>query len=565
MRIHILCAPMALLALLACATAQRPAESATVRSDTSGVLFLGGTVFAGPDQIPQQNFGVFVQDGTIRSVGPAAELRSAHPGVRIVDVSGSTILPGLVDAHGHLYGLGVALDVVNLVDTDSYDEVISLVRERAESYPAGTWILGRGWDQNDWEVQEFPTAERLDAAIPDHPVVLRRIDGHAILANRAAMRAAGVTASATDPEGGRILRSESGEPTGVFIDAAMELIERHVPPPTREQRKRRVLDAANAIAASGLTGMHDAGIDAPTISVVQELIDEGRFPIRVYAMLADNAELLQNWFEKGPLTSYGERLTIRSVKLYADGALGSRGAALLEPYSDDPHNHGLMIASEAHIEDVARRGKIAGFQINTHAIGDRGVRNVIEAYERAGVTSADRFRIEHAQVIAPGDIPRMVARGIIASYQPTHATSDMYWAEQRVGPSRIRGAYAWRTVLDAGGRVALGSDFPVEKVNPFHGIHAAVTRQDQKGWPPGGWYPEQNLSLAEAIRGFTQDAAWAAFQEGSRGTIEPGNLADLTIIEGNLLAIPPAELFRANVQYTVVGGEIVYAREGAMK
>lgn len=524
----------------------------------SGTLFTGGIVLAGPGQTPQAGWAVYSESGVIRDVGPADELRRAHPNAKIVDTSNATVLPGLTDAHGHLYGLGLSLDIVSLVDTASYDEVVARVRERANRAGAGEWITGRGWDQNDWPVKEFPTAAALDAAVPDKPVWLRRIDGHAGWANSAAMRAAGVTAATKDPDGGKILRDASGNPTGVFIDEAMELIDRQVPPPTPEQRKNRVLAAARAIAATGLTEMHDAGIDPATIVAVQELIDEKRFPIRVYAMLADNAPLLSLWFSQKPLIDYGGRLTVRSVKLYADGALGSRGAALLAPYSDDPGNAGLMIATPEHIEDVAKRAKAAGYQVNTHAIGDRGVRNVIDAYARAGVSAPDRYRVEHLQVISPPDVPRLVQHGIIASMQPTHATSDMYWAEARLGPERVKGAYAWRTVLDAGGRLALGSDFPVEEVNPFLGIYAAVTRQDMKGWPAGGWYPAERLTLAEAIRGFTLDAAHAAFEEKSRGTIDRGKLADLTIVEGDFMNTPPAELFKAKVRYTVVGGEVVY-------
>jgi predicted amidohydrolase YtcJ len=319
-----------------------------------------------------------------------------------------------------------------------------------------------------------------------------------------------------------------------------------------------VLAAANAIAANGLTEMHDAGITAETIAAVQELIDEKRFPIRVYAMLTDDDALLAQWFQSGPLLNYGDRLTIRAVKLYADGALGSRGAALLAPYSDDPGNSGLMVSTREHMQDVAGRGRAAGFQVNAHAIGDRGVRNVIDAYANAGVGAKDRFRIEHLQVIAPDDIPRLVQHGIIASMQPTHATSDMYWAEARLGAERAKGAYAWRTVLNAGGRLALGSDFPVEDVNPFFGLLAAVTRQDQKGWPTGGWHPSEKLTLAEAIRGFTSDAAYAAFEEKTRGTIEVGKLADFTIVDGDLFAAPTNDLHKTKVKYTIVNGEVVY-------
>ena len=545
-------------ALFACAPAQQPAESVPL-SDAVGTLFVGGTVVAGAEQTPQRNYAVYVTDGIVRAVGPAAELQRAHPNAKVIATPNATILPGLTDAHGHLAGLGGSLETVSLVGTESFDEVLARVRERAATTPRGQWILGRGWDQNDWPVKEFPTAAMLDAATADHPVFLTRIDGHAAVANTAALRAARITAETRDPEGGRIIRDANRNPTGTFIDAATDLVETHVPAPTPAQRKARVLAAAQAIAATGLTGMHDAGIDGATITAVKELIDEKRFPIRVYAMLGDNDALLRTWFADGPLLDYGGRLTVRAVKLYADGALGSRGAALLEPYSDDPGNSGLMLARPEHIEDVARRGRAAGFQINTHAIGDRGVRNVIDAYTRAGVGAADRYRIEHLQVIAPADVPRLVERGIIASMQPTHATSDMYWAEARLGPERVKGAYAWRTLLERGGRLALGSDFPVEEVNPFHGIYAAVTRQDQKQWPAGGWYPSQRLTLAEAIRGFTLDAAYAAFEEQSRGTIEPGKLADFTIVDGDLFAMPATELYKAKVRYTVVGGDVVYS------
>lgn len=550
-------------ALAGCTTAPLPSPHPSDAQPSSaavdaGTLFVGGLVVTGAPLAPHSGLAIHVSGGLIDEVGPDDTLRAKHAGARIVDVAGTTVLPGLVDAHGHLYGLGLALDIVDLVGTTSQDEVVRRVVERAAATPGDGWIQGRGWDQNDWPVKEFPTASLLDAVLPERPVVLRRIDGHAAWANTAAMKAARVNAKTADPAGGRIIRDASGNPTGVFVDAAMDLLERVTPPATPEQVKARVLAAANAIAATGLTGMHDAGIDNDTIRAAKELIDEGRFPIRVYGMLTDDASLLDEWFQRGSLIDYGGRLTVRSVKLYADGALGSRGAALLDHYSDDPANSGLMIADPAHVEEVSRRARAAGFQVNTHAIGDRGVRNVIDGYNAAGVGAAERFRVEHLQVIAPEDVPRLAELGIIASMQPTHATSDMYWAEARLGPQRVRGAYAWRTVLNAGARLALGSDFPVENVNPFFGIHAAVTRQDQKNWPEGGWYPDQRLTLPEAIRGFTSDAAFAAFQENSRGTIEPGRLADFTIVEGNLFEMPERDLWKASVRYTVVNGEIVY-------
>ncbi len=522
------------------------------------LILSGAIVVTGPSQSPLPNHAIYVGDGVVREIGPADAIRAKHPGARVIDVKGMTVLPGLTDAHAHLYGLGLKLDVTDLVGTSSMDEVVARVKQRADRTPAGDWAIGRGWDQNHWPVKEFPTASQIDSVISDRPVWLKRVDGHAGVANSAAMHAAGITAATQDPSGGRIIRDASGNPTGTFVDEAQQLIESKIPEVSFTLRKQRVLHAAQTIAANGLTEIHDAGADANTIRAVQELIDEKQFPIRVYTMISDEPQLLDEWFARKPLI--GDRLTVRSVKVYADGALGSRGAALLTPYADDPTNRGLVLAETSHVADVAKRAIAAGYQVNTHAIGDRGVRNVIDGYEQAGVTPDRRFRIEHFQVVAPSDFARVAHDGIIASMQPTHATSDMGWAEARVGPERIRGAYAWRTVLKSGGRLAFGSDFPVEDVNPWFGIYSAVTRQDHEGNPPGGWYPDQRLTLPEAIRGFTIDAAFAAFEEGSRGTIEPGKLADFTIVEGDLYSTPASALWRTQVRYTIVGGEVVYHR-----
>jgi predicted amidohydrolase YtcJ len=546
-------AALLFLALTAC-TMPTP----TTNVPAPETIFARGTVLAGPSQAPQANWSVVTSNGRIVAAGPADSIRTGHPNARVIDVHGTTVMPGLTDAHGHLYGLGLSLDTVNVIGAPSYADVIARVRERAQRAAPGEWILGRGWDQNRWPDKQFPTAAPLDAAVSDHPVWVRRVDGHAGIANTAAMRAAGITAATPDPEGGRLLRDAAGNPTGVFIDGAMHLIDSKVPAPSAELRKSRVLAAAQKIAENGLTEMHDAGAEQSTITAIQQLIDEHKFPIRVYVMLTDEAALLDAWLTHKPLIGYGDRLTVRSVKMYADGALGSRGAAMLAPYSDDPSNVGLLVTRPEHMLEVARRARAAGYQVNTHAIGDRGVRNVLDAYLQAGATPADRFRIEHFQIASQPMFLVLALHGIIASMQPTHATSDMPWAEARVGPDRIKGAYAWRTVLNSGARLSLGSDFPVEDVNPFFGIYSAVTRQDQKGNPPNGWYPDQKLTLPEAIRGFTSDAAFAAFEESSRGTIEPGKLADLTIVEGNLYSAPQSQLFATKVRYTVVGGEMVY-------
>ncbi|MGA7614581.1 MAG: amidohydrolase [Thermoanaerobaculia bacterium] len=526
----------------------------------------GGTIYTGHDVLHDRS--VIVRGDRIEAVVSPEEAAAKWPAARVIDARDMTVLPGLTDAHVHVMGLGEALANVDLVGTESFDQVVQRVSERAPSTPKTEWILGRGWDQNDWAEKRFPTASQLDAATTTHPVWLRRVDGHAGVANTAALLAAGITAETKDPEGGKIIRDANGHPTGVFVDNAMALVDRIIPPPSRATRKSRLENALHDIARNGLVEVHDAGVDQETIDLYRELIDEGRMPIRVYAMVSDQelpgGEWLEDrWFAKGPLIDYGGRLTVRSVKMYADGALGSRGAALLAPYDDDPDNTGLLTTTPEHILDVARRARAAGFQVNTHAIGDRGNRRTIEAYEEAGVTPADRFRIEHLQVIALEDLPRVAARGIIASMQPTHATSDMEWAETRIGKERIKGAYAWRKVLDHGIPLAFGSDFPVEAVNPFFGIHAAVTRQDQKGWPAGGWHPEERLTLREAIDAFTQGAAFASFQEKSRGTIEPGKLADFTIVDGDLFQRDPSTLFSTKVEETIVGGRAVYQARAA--
>src|SRR6185295_1611893 len=375
----------------------------------------GGLVAAGPQQTPQRDWAIYVRNGKVEAVGPAADLRAAHPGIDTIDASHATILPGLTDAHGHLYGLGLAIDIVHLVGASSYDEVIARVKAHVGESAPGDWVRGRGWDQNRWPVKEFPTAAPLDASIPDHPVWLKRVDGHAGVANTAALRAAGITRETPDPAGGRIIRDASGNPTGTFVDAAQSLIESKIPEPSFAVKKKRVLAAANRIAENGLTEMHDAGADGDTVRAVKELVDEGEFPIRMYTMLTDEAELLDAFFAKGPLVDYHDRFSVRSIKLYADGALGSRGALLLAPYSDDPGNSGLMVTRPEHMVDVGKRAIARGFQVCTHAIGDRGVRNVIESYEAAGVKPEHRFRIEHYQVVAPDDFARTVRDGIIAS------------------------------------------------------------------------------------------------------------------------------------------------------
>lgn len=542
--------------LMAC-TSSTPTMTQSTSSDA---LLLGnGVVYTGDESGLFVPADVLIENGRILHIGSAEEALALRPGARRINLTGKTLLPGLVDAHAHLAGLGQALDTVSLVGSTSEAEMLERVARRHEQLPPGEWLLGRGWDQNEWPVQEFPTAKALDRVVGDRPVWLTRVDGHASLASSAAMRAAGITASTPDPAGGRIVRDAAGNPTGVFIDRAEGLVERVIPPPSRERAKARLAAATADAARHGLTGVHDAGMDQATIDLILELAEEDNLPIRVYVMLSDEPGLLRQWFERGPLVDPDGPVQVRAIKLYADGALGSRGAALLEPYSDDPDNTGLLLTSPEHITDIAQRARQTGFQVGTHGIGDRAVRIALDAYEKAGVLPSDRFRIEHLQVATPSDLERTARMGVIASMQPTHATSDMNWAEDRVGPQRIRGAYAWQTLAQHGAVLALGSDFPVERVDPFLGIRAAATRQDSNGNPPGGWYPEERLTLAQAIDGFTSGAAYASFTEDRQGRIAPGFLADITIVDA-----PPDQLtLIPAVRMTIVNGRIVYDSESS--
>jgi len=486
----------------------------------------------------------------------------AGAATRVMDLGGRTVIPGMTDAHAHLLGLGAALRTVDLTGASSYDEVIARVAARAREAPAGSWILGRGWDQNRWPDTRFPTHDALSAAVPDRPVWLERVDGHAGLANARAMRAAGVTAATRDPEGGRVERDGAGAPTGVFVDNAQGLVDRAVPEATREELRASVLAAVKEANRWGLVAIHDAGATRRTIEVYEELARAGRFDLRDYVMVADDSASLDHYFRLGPRSAlHGGRLWVRAVKLYADGALGSRGAALLAPYSDDPNNTGLLVSAPEHIRRRTERALRAGFQVNTHAIGDRGNRVVLDAYERAlaAVPRADpRLRVEHAQVVSPEDIPRFAALGVIPSMQASHQTSDMGWAERRVGAERIKGAYAWRSLLRTGVVIPNGSDFPVEQVNPLIGFHSAVTRQDPQNQPPGGWYPEQRMTRDEALRAMTIWPAYAAFMEKDAGSLSPGKYADFVVLDQDIMEVPAERIMATRVLATYLGGKAVY-------
>lgn len=491
----------------------------------------------------------------------AMKLRARQ--TEVVDLGGATVIPGLVDGHAHLASLGETLETVRLTGTTSWKQVVGLAAERAKTSPKGEWIIGDGWDQNDWTGDKaFPTHTALSAAVPGHPVLLYRVDGHAAVANAKALSLAGIGKDTKDPKGGKVLRGKDGTPTGVLVDEAMGLVSKLVPSPTIAQIKERVLNAQAEALKNGLTGIHDAGVGADGLVAYEELEREGKLVLRVYVMLASDPELLEKRFAAKPVI--GDRLTVRSVKLFADGALGSRGAALLAPYDDDAGNTGLLRLDASEIESITTRALTAGFQVGVHAIGDRANRAALNGYERAraAVPAATdpRLRIEHAQVLAAEDIPRFAKLGVIASMQPTHATSDMPWAEARIGKERAKGAYAWRALKKSGAKLSFGSDFPVEGVAPLWGIHAAVTRSDRKGSPKGGWRPEEKLTAREALEGFTLGPAYASFEEASRGTIEKGKLADLVVLSGDPLTVPPEQIPSLEVRKTIIGGKVVFTR-----
>jgi predicted amidohydrolase YtcJ len=501
--------------------------------------------------------GRFVLVGTRRDV-----MMLKGPQTQMVDLRGAAAYPGFIDAHAHLLGLGNALRSVNLVGAPSYEEIVSRVVARARVTPEGQWVTGNGWDQNRWPVKEFPTHDALSRAVPDHPVLLDRVDGHAVLANASAMRAAGISARTRDPVGGRIVRDARGNPTGVFVDNAMSLVSNAVPTPTPAQLSELLHSAAVESNRWGLTEVQDMGEDRATIEALESLASAKRLPLRTYEMVADDSAALAYYFARGPKQAeYDGHVWVRGIKLYADGALGSRGAALLAPYSDDRLNTGLLVSTPQHLRSRTIEALKHGFQVSTHAIGDRGNRNALDAYQAAldAVPTSDaRLRIEHAQIISPQDMPRFAQLGVIPSMQSSHQTSDMPWAERRLGPERIRGGYAWRSLLNTGVVIPNGTDFPVEQVNPIITFHSAVTRQDADNSPPGGWYPDQRMTREEALRSMTLWPAYAAFQENELGSISVGKYADFTILNRDIMTLAPERILGAQVVATYVGGAPVY-------
>ncbi len=548
------------------------AESQESSPPPADLIVVNGNVYTLDAHRPRAE-ALACRDGRLAAVGSNADM-SVHRGerTRVLDLAGQTVLPGLIDAHGHVLGLGsFALGRIDLSAARSFDEVVALVSDKARRTPAGQWILGGRWDHESWPQRVLPTHAALSRAVPDHPVWITRVDGHAGLANALALQRAGITRETPEPAGGEILRDERGEPTGLLIDNAMDLLARHIDQPPADTAE--LIRKAQAVCLSmGLTGVHDAGVSPAEVQAYAALERSGELKLRIYAMI--HGEQAQRYFEDNGLR-IGDRLTVRACKLYADGAMGSRGAWLLSPYSDRPVDEdgraftGLAVMPPDFIRAVAQDALARGYQVCTHAIGDRGNRETLDAYAAAfsaaqQTASAERrFRIEHAQLLAPEDIGRFARLGVIASMQPTHCTSDMRWVEARVGDDRARGAYAWSSLLRRGAVVAGGSDFPVESPNPLLGLYAAVTRQNLEAQPTGGWHPEERLTREEALRLFTIDAAYAAFEETLKGSLEKGKLADFVVLDRDVMRCAAADIPGTKVVQTIIAGAVVFDRAAA--
>lgn len=523
-------------------------------------LAVNGQIYTmNPDQ-PVVEAMAWDAEGRIVALGGSEVLVERWPAVAATELKGRTVIPGLIDAHGHLMGLGFALLNADLAGADSIGEVVARLEAHAAKLPEGAWLRGRGWDQTRWETNAFPVAADLDETFPDRPVLLERIDGHASWANSAAMRRIDRDLKGDwQPDGGFIHRDDEGRPTGVFIDKAALLFDDVIPEPGEAEMALALDRALERMVSVGLTGMHDAGTSLATLRRLVHREAAGELPIRVYALADGDEQALATLCRLGYVQT--DRVTARGVKFYADGALGSRGAALLNDYHDDAGNRGLLFESDQAMQELVDKAMACGLQLAVHAIGDRANRQVIDALVSARSRLPDnpgRHRIEHAQILHPDDIPRIAEAGLIASMQPTHATSDMRWAEDRLGEQRLFGAYAWQHLRQAGAHLAFGSDFPVEQVDPMLGIHAAVTRQDLDGEPPGGWLPDQRVTTQVAVSGFTLDAAWAGFAEDEVGSLEVGKRADFVVLDRNLFEIDPADIPDTKVLATHLDGQAVY-------
>ncbi|MEM0996171.1 MAG: amidohydrolase family protein [Bacteroidota bacterium] len=498
-----------------------------------------------------------IKNGRIAAVGRTEDLLFDYAADTVIDLRGKAVYPGLIDAHCHYYGYAMTLNQVALGATTSWEEVVTVVDSFGRDF-TGEWIIGRGWDQNDWPDKDFPTNRILNEKFPDRPVLLHRVDGHAAIANAKALELAGIDQN-TPVEGGRIVRDYRGL-TGVLVDNAVTLVENSVPTPSTDEVIDALKRAEQDLFAVGLTTVDDAGLDLRIINIIDSLQQAGELRIRVYAMAAPTEENLERFLNSGPYKT--DRLHVSSFKIYADGALGSRGACMLKPYKDEPRQYGFLLEDIPWYQEMALRLYDAGFQMNTHCIGDSANRLFLDIYgSLLGGENDRRWRIEHAQVVHPDDLAKYGDYSVIPSVQPAHATSDMYWAEDRIGKERLQGAYAYKSLLAQNGMLAYGSDFPVENINPMLGFYAAVARVDLTDWPYGGFMKEEALGRDSVLKAMTTWAAHANFEEDEKGSLEPGKVADLVIFPEDLFSLDEKQLPYAQVWLTMVDGEVVYSAE----
>jgi predicted amidohydrolase YtcJ len=541
------------LVALAAALLATPALADTLIGNANGIQ-------VGADGRLQRFSSLLIgDDGKVVGIyGKGQNVPLAKVGTRI-DAGGRTLLPGLIDAHGHVMGLGLGAMQLDLTGTASLAELQERLRRYAADNPGTGWLTGRGWNQELWPGKRMPTAADLDAVVRDRPVWLERIDGHASVGNSVALQQAGITAATASPTGGKIEKDSAGRPTGLFIDTAAELVSKRIPATTRQQREQALVKAQQILLGFGVTSVADMGTSVDDWTVMRDARDRGSLDVRIMAY-ASGVEGMRAITSLAPTPSLiGDRLWLQGVKIYADGALGSRGAWLKRPYADAPATSGLRFLTDEELKAQVGAAAAKGLQPAVHAIGDAANAQAIRTFEELSRTHKGdrRWRIEHFQIADPADIPRLARTGIIASMQPTHQTSDRTMAEARLGPNRLGGAYAWQSVLRSGARIAFGSDFPVESANPFPGLAAAISRQDMNGQPPGGWLPHERVSFAQALSGFTRDAAYAGFAERRIGSLEPGKWADFIIVDRDVSAVTPLELGATRVIETWVGGRQV--------
>jgi predicted amidohydrolase YtcJ len=522
-------------------------------SDKADLIVYNGKIYTVDNSFSIAE-AIAIKDGKILAVGKNMDIMDKYQADQEIDLHGNCVYPGLIDAHCHFFEYGLSLQNADLTGTKSFDDVLKILQEHSRKFPS-EWLIGRGWDQNDWEIKEFPSNEKLDELFPGKPVIITRIDGHAALASSEALKRAGVYRD-MQINGGTIM-TRRGKLTGILVDNAIDLVRRIIPQPDKEHKMQGLLKAQENCFAVGLTSVHDAGLGYDELHLIDSLQKAGLLKMRIYGMLAPGERNFEEYMYKGIYKT--DHLNVRSIKLYSDGALGSRGALLLEPYTDDPHNYGLLTTDMTDLANDCRLAYKFGYQVNTHCIGDSANRIMLKIYGEILKGANDRrWRIEHAQVVNADDFRLFGQYSIIPSVQPTHATSDMYWANDRLGEDRLKGAYAYKYLLEQNGWLADGSDFPVESINPIRGFYAAVSRQDTDGFPAGGFMPEQKLTREEALKAMTIWAAKAAFEEKEKGSIEPGKFADFIVAEKDLMTIPVKEIPGIKIKLTFSGGQQVF-------